>query len=1529
MPYFLKYYIILLVATGSVQASSFESNAINAPDHLVINEVLASNIKSNYDKDFGAYSDWIELYNPGDIEMDIGGWYLSDNPGNPDKWEIPASTIIPPNGYLLFWADGRDLIPGQNAFVEFTEIHEIIVSEHHLNFKINSDQEEVFLHNDNLELIDSIVLTDQERNYSYGRNRENPETWSYLGEPTPLAENSNYSSDTFITAEKPLCSIAGGLYQETQMLELSAFPPGIVIKYTTDGSEPGSESNTYNGPLTVNFSQVIKARAFVSGKLPGEVATESYIIGKETDLPVLSVSTSHQNLWGFDFGLYQNNFKNREIFAHLEYFNEDGNKEFKINAGLQLFGSQIFLFDQKPFSIFFRNRYGQDTLNYRLFKNKELSTYHSLVLRNGGNDNNLTMFRDGLGAALVENQMDIDYQSYLPLVLYVNGEYWGIFNLREKLNKDYLETNHQVNPSYIDVIEDSLKVNDGDANSYSDLMNYILLNDLAQDLHYNYVSGKIDINAFINYMSYKIYGGYKQWQVNSKYWKERNQGSMWRWIAFDLEHCFGGPGGENYDSNTFLSALESGNGSTDWYTLLFRKLMGNENFRAKFIQRTALHLNTVFRKGRVLSIIDSLQVHIENEMEDHITRWGSPVSKAAWLQHSNYLKEFASYRNQYMFHHMMDYFNIADTSRLTIKSSKGGKVVVSSSYILKHDSATFTMCNQIPVSLLALPESGYTFSGWNNTDIHEEIQLVFNRDTSLFASFERTNHNIIPDTIQGTVLLTDTQFPWTSIGNIVIPPGDSLIIREGVNIRMTPDASLINYGYLKIEGTKANPVTFDIHSNSSGTYYKSKRNKWGAICIQSPDTTKIFNAILKNASSGLAHKNFKGTISASDSKLHLRGVSIHDVRNPIYCYKSEVVIDSCWLSSNGTGDLINLRGCRDPVIKNNKLKGNFYKDTDAIDLDSVDHAIIEDNLIFSFFGSNSDGIDLGETSKNIVIRNNTILSCSDKGISVGQGSDVEATGNRIVDCMQGFGIKDFNSFARINQNTLYNNYTGVACFEKNPGNGGGSAQLENTIIASSVDKSVFSDEYSSLTVSYCLSDRDILQGYNNLFGDPLFEASSDQNFWLKPGSPCFNSGNPNLHDPDGSRADIGAFILEKGTVKQQILINEINYNAHSSYNTGDWIELYNGGAEQVDLSGWVMKGENPDDEYRFPDNLQLTPGSYLVVAESKDSIEKLYGNSMNLAGDFGFGLNREGELIKLYDRDYKLVHSLQYGSEFPWPDGPDGKGASMELYNGETDNSHNENWHASYIRGGTPGGENSETDPVLGLFINEFMAKNDQGYADESGEYDDWIEVYNANSFDVDLGGLNFRYGISDKQLSMIPFYNQEATTIEANRFKLFWADKEPEQGVLHLDFKLSASGSTIGLAQVIEKEIHMIDQIDYGEQMADVAFGRYPDGNPFLTDLRLSPGNSNLPLSISDHKIVETGFFVYPNPAKNYFYIIHYYLKIPAIVELRNLNGSVVQQAVMTPGENTKMDVSGLPPGMYILQVRAEELMVEKVIIY
>ena len=317
------------------------------------------------------------------------------------------------------------------------------------------------------------------------------------------------------------------------------------------------------------------------------------------------------------------------------------------------------------------------------------------------------------------------------------------------------------------------------------------------------------------------------------------------------------------------------------------------------------------------------------------------------------------------------------------------------------------------------------------------------------------------------------------------------------------------------------------------------------------------------------------------------------------------------------------------------------------------------------------------------------MSCSDKGVSVGQASELVAENNLIVNCGQGFGIKDSGSFALIDRNTLYGNRTGIACFEKKPAGAGDRRRWKTPLLPVLCQAAVFVDSLSALTISYSQSDTDTLQGYNNLNGDPLFAAASDLDFFLLDGSPCIDGGNPDQQDPDGSRADMGAYIAQSQASPFRLLINEINFDPHPCFDAGDWIEFRNAGSTTMDLSGWVLKGENDEDEFIFPDHLELDPEDTLLVAENKDTVRSFHGSlkgfTGRLTGRLPFGLSSGGEQLRLYDNNYRLVHALRYGAESPWPDGPNGKGATLELYREEVDNSRPDNWHASHILGGTPG----------------------------------------------------------------------------------------------------------------------------------------------------------------------------------------------------------------------------------------------------
>ena len=229
-----------------------------------------------------------------------------------------------------------------------------------------------------------------------------------------------------------------------------------------------------------------------------------------------------------------------------------------------------------------------------------------------------------------------------------------------------------------------------------------------------------------------------------------------------------------------------------------------------------------------------------------------------------------------------------------------------------------------------------------------------------------------------------------------------------------------------------------------------------------------------------------------------------DAPFPIFTQYGNVVIQNSTLHSEETCDLINIKYAESALVENCDLRGNNSFDTDAIDYDQNSNGIIRNNKIYNFYGSNSDGIDLGEGSKDVLIENNLILNCRDKGISVGQASTANIKNNIIVNCAQGVGVKDYQSFAFIDKNTFAYCDLGVASFEKNIGAGGGSAEIVNSIFSNSITDPVFVDDLSILTVSYSLSNTKNLDGLENIKAEPNFV----NNFFLNFNSPAINNGNP-------------------------------------------------------------------------------------------------------------------------------------------------------------------------------------------------------------------------------------------------------------------------------------------------------------------------------------------------------------------------------------------------------------------------------------
>src|SRR3972149_7001986 len=331
--------------------------------------------------------------------------------------------------------------------------------------------------------------------------------------------------------------------------------------------------------------------------------------------------------------------------------------------------------------------------------------------------------------------LDIDYLEYRPATSFINGEYWGIYNIREKINEHYIANRHGVDPDNIDLLENNMKVIQGDSLSYQQLIDYISTNDMTTDDAYTYLDSVIDLDECILYFAAQAYYDNLDWPgTNIKFWRERSASGKWRWILFGVEFGFGlyahGPW-EDHVAFMF-SPVETRYSNPPWATLLQRKLIENPTFRNRFINQIADLLNTNFKSERVIEVINTLANHISSEITKHRARWGIAG------ENLNKMTSFAQERPAYMRDHVRNYFNCGEDGTLTINATTGGSVQLNTLRLQSDDmpfSGIYFQGNE--VHLKAIPVSGYKFDGWNGsvTSSAESISVSVTGSANLYASF--------------------------------------------------------------------------------------------------------------------------------------------------------------------------------------------------------------------------------------------------------------------------------------------------------------------------------------------------------------------------------------------------------------------------------------------------------------------------------------------------------------------------------------------------------------------------------------------------------------------------------------------------------------------------------------------------------------------------------------------------------------------------------------------------------------------------
>jgi hypothetical protein len=761
---------------------------------VAINEVMASNGSVLADRD-GDYEDWLELHNYGDGPLNLAGYGLSDNAAEPFKWTFPE-VAIGSGEYLLVWASGKNRRePG---------------SELHANFAIRAAGQEVILTRPDGALQDEFPAAAIPRNLTMGRVPDGTGEWFYFDEPTPGAKNTTMAYTGVLSP--PEISLPAGFYPEEQEVIALHAREDVVLRYTLDGSAPTSGSPLFPGSLRVasrvgepnQFSSikttaggdfwrnpnhdvfkatVLRVRAFPTrGELPSVTVTRTYFVGEDVEgrysLPVLSVVTDRDHFFGHERGIYvagagydgewrNSNYWQRgrdwERPAHLEIFEQDGKLGLAQDVGTRIHGGWSRRWAFKSLRFYARSDYGQNEFSYRLFPDQPYDSYKRFIIRNSGNDHEFTLLRDAFMQRLV-GHMQFDTQAYRPAIIFINGEYWGIKNLRERYDRHYLARVHGVDPDNLDLLHGNRWVKEGNAAHYNAMLQYIRRNGVSDPEHYEHVQRLMDVDNFIDYNIAQIYLNNTDWPGNNiDFWRLRTEeyvegapyghDGRWRWMLFDTDFGFWQYDGSRDRPTHNALAFATAPGGTswpnpDWSTFLLRSLLENESFRLAFINRFADQLNTAFLPARVIPIINEMASVIEPEIAGHVRRFGRPSSVTRWNNDITRMRDFGNQRGNHQFGHIRAHFQLSGLYTLTVDVGAGGegKVRVNSIAI---DENTLGLQGEaypwsgryfrgVPLEIEAIPEPGYRFVRW--LELEEETErkttIAPEGNVSLTAVFE-------------------------------------------------------------------------------------------------------------------------------------------------------------------------------------------------------------------------------------------------------------------------------------------------------------------------------------------------------------------------------------------------------------------------------------------------------------------------------------------------------------------------------------------------------------------------------------------------------------------------------------------------------------------------------------------------------------------------------------------------------------------------------------------------------------------------
>ncbi len=699
---------------------------------VVVNEYSCANVNTLADS-YGMQEDWVELYNPSAAPVNLLGYFLSNDPADPYKWRFTGGSV-PGNGYLLVFCSGRNEITGGGEI--------------HTSFKLTQTAGEslVFTAPSGVQLT-QLTLTPTQRNHSRGRITDGASSWTLFTTPSPGASNSNPQQEY---TPMPVASRASGFTPNPIPLLLSSPDPNALIYYTLDGSEPTTGSTLYTTPITIMTSTVVRARAFrnTPGIPPSYILNNTYIIGEtHASLPSISLIGTNAET------LLNGNQINTEVA--VEYFDGSRTLRAEVTGMCAMHDAAAWGYSQRGVDFTAFDEHGYDHgLQHRLFPQKNREVYEQLVLKAAGNDNypfeqGSAHIRDAFVQTLSqEGNLHLDEETYKPCLLFVNGKYWGVYEMREKVAAPdftrfyYNQDEYDLQFLKTDGATVALYGGTQAQTDWNDLVNFITTSDMSIQANFDVVDSLLDVKSFADYFILNSFVVNKDWlDRNTGWWRGLNpdgEARKWRYALFDFDATFG-----HYTNHTGIpdeSASAApcfpeilGNPGSQGHTDMLIHLRQNPDFNDYFINRYIDLTNTVLSCENMQALLDRLVEDIEPEMARHFTRWGSGTV-TQWEQNVQALRDFIDARCVSISNGMTGCYNLQGPYNLTITVNPlGAGVVTYNSTLLPFYPWTGTAYGNVNTTLRAESiMTEYMFDRW---EISLSTPVPGSRDSLITVDF--------------------------------------------------------------------------------------------------------------------------------------------------------------------------------------------------------------------------------------------------------------------------------------------------------------------------------------------------------------------------------------------------------------------------------------------------------------------------------------------------------------------------------------------------------------------------------------------------------------------------------------------------------------------------------------------------------------------------------------------------------------------------------------------------------------------------